>query len=208
MRRLAILIALSFFSRTSSAQSWEPVGGEAFAAVAGMSDGALVMVREPGDILRSSDHGATWHRVYHGLTSLTGFGHPSPGLSQQVGEENSIFAFYDNIAVLVSRDTGRTWRGDVAHALACAKPVQPKACDTRELTQAKAYATIRSVATVDSVCYAVGAPGLVYVSDASKARWRRLHRAPFSSAGAEKEAGGCGPGRVLQNPGTQPAGIL
>lgn len=181
MRRLAILIGLSFLCSTSSAQPWETVGGEAFVAVAGLSDGALVMVREPGDILRSSDRGATWHRVYHGLTSLTGI--------ERAGD--TAFAFYDSVAVLVSHDTGRTWRGVDAGSGQARKPRHYSSgwVSQPPLPSAKGD-TILATATVDSVCYAVGAPGLVYVSDASKQHWRRLHRAPFSSAGASASAPG------------------
>ncbi|MDP4199252.1 MAG: hypothetical protein Q8922_05775 [Bacteroidota bacterium] len=180
MRRLLVLFGLSLLGSIAAswampsramAQSWDPIGADAFVAIAGMSDGALVMIREPGDILRSTDLGATWHMVYHGISSLTAL---------EI-EHDTAFVYYDSIAVLISLDSGRTW-ASLAVPRVSTRVQQAHAYAAPQHTQAEACGLIRSVAQVDSVCYAVGEPGLIYVSDTSKTQWRRLHVAPFCSA--------------------------
>ncbi len=64
----ALLLTKPIVSR---AQSWQSVDDESFEAIAGSADGTLVLIRYPGDILRSTDHGITWHQVYHGNARLT-----------------------------------------------------------------------------------------------------------------------------------------
>jgi photosystem II stability/assembly factor-like uncharacterized protein len=195
------------------AQSWQPIGSDSFVSIAGLSDGSLTLIRYPGDILRSTDGGLTWHEVYHGLRPLAriaetarheavvvGFGSlllsidsgrawtvvdsaddPAAILAltkelpkydpKRVTALGATLLLDDSSNVLLSRDGGVSWRRVLRMPGVSGGDAQP--------TIARPTRKLLSIAVVDSVCYAVGEPGLMYVSDSRFAHWRELHTAPF-----------------------------
>ncbi len=163
------IIALALLlPSTLRAQSWEPAANESFSAITSAEDGALLLLRSPGDILRSTDSGLTWSVVYRGGAALTGFGR-----SQDAPTE--IYAYADSSEAVVSRDSGRTWR--------TAPPSSPLllrfAPQEGELPSVlyPLPAGTKSVGFADSEWWAVGEPGLVCRWDGTK--WIEVHRAPF-----------------------------
>jgi hypothetical protein len=187
---------------TLHAQSWQPVGGESFEAIAGVSDGTLVLIRYPGDILHSTDAGTTWHEVYHSAKRLTEIAELAP---------DTCVAFGDG-RVLLSNDSGRSWSAldssDNPSAYDALRAEYPRS-DTRSVIahgvrialddssniilshdngkswqqvlalEKKYSAKLLALGCADSVCYAVGEPGLIYVSDSTFVHWHELHAAPF-----------------------------
>ena len=196
-------------SSLASAQSWQTVGGESFGAIAGLSDSALVMIRKPGDILRSTDQGGTWHVVERRYKPLIDVEELPSGqvIAQGFGE------------LLLSRDSGRSWVGlDSGDDPVAYKALTSSSSDgerrrgrtaprdlningvrlllddssdillshddgaswRRVLRMTGDYPRkLESIRLVGSVCYAIGEPGLIYVSDASFEHWDELHVAPF-----------------------------
>jgi photosystem II stability/assembly factor-like uncharacterized protein len=154
----------------SCAQSWQSVGDDSFEAISGTTDGTLLIVRYPGDILRSTDHGWTWHQVYHGNTRLT-------SIESSISEKHleTVRAYSDTLAALVSKDSGRSWLP--AHERTSSHNQLPVAGPIAWESVAKTL--IQSVVRIGANWYAVGEPGLIFVSDSSSKRWTELHRAPF-----------------------------
>ena len=63
MLRSCIIALALLLPASLRAQEWEPIGAESFSAIAGAEDGSLLLIRYPGDILRSTDTGGTWQVV-------------------------------------------------------------------------------------------------------------------------------------------------
>ncbi len=66
MRHSILLLLVLLAPACAVAQTWVPNGYESFETLAGAADGSLLLVRAPGDILRSADTGATWQVVHRG----------------------------------------------------------------------------------------------------------------------------------------------
>ena len=86
MRYAILLLCFFLVPSLAVAQEWEPVGNESFSAIAGAEDGSLLLIRSPGDILRSTDTGGTWQVVYHGGAALTAFRVEGNGRRVEGGE--------------------------------------------------------------------------------------------------------------------------
>ena len=210
--RYSVLVLATFafcYSASVRAQSWQSLGGEAFISITRVIDGSLLVIRYPGDILRSTDRGKTWHEVYHQL-----------GWIERFTESNNreIVARSGKNTLLVSSDSGRSWNSvsngqrtvessgqwivdsgkwrtihhplstihyqlstiildDSSNILLSRDSGASWQCVFRLRTDypAKLYA----LCLADSVCYAVGEPELMYVSDSKFAHWTELHSAPF-----------------------------
>ena len=211
MRHFSFFLLFTALLLTSSARSqrWETVGGESYEAIAGLSDGSLVMLRYPGDILRSTDGALTWHIVYHRLLPLTAI--------QALPTEEVIAR--GNGDLLLSRDSGRNWVGvdssDDPHAYNALitaggeRGPSPRRAPHELVTPNGAHlmlddssnillshdngaswrrvfplkneypCKLHGVALAGGVCYSVGEPGLIYASDSMCTHWRQLHTAPF-----------------------------
>ncbi len=140
-------------------------------ALAGAEDGSLLLLRYPGDILRSTDTGGTWQVVYRGGFRVSGIGYSG----------NAILGCGDSSHAVVSYDSGRSWS-----QFQGIPPPDSLLEKEREYNNSPypiphtlnpiPYGT-NAVAFADSAWWAVGEPGLICRWDGTK--WRELHRAPF-----------------------------
>ncbi len=180
LTRTALIMAMLMVNCTAItghvyAQEWEPIGTKSFEAITSANDGALLLIRYPGDILRSSDSGETWSLVYAGHSQLLGFDHLSLGLPPEM-ERGIAVTSSDSGNPIISRDSGRSWQVssiDTVHCFGQSNrlPFIPYLLSPLpEGTETFSFA--------DSSYWAVGKSGLVCRWDGSK--WRELHCSPYS----------------------------
>ncbi|HEY3874930.1 MAG TPA: hypothetical protein VGM92_05605 [Candidatus Kapabacteria bacterium] len=183
MRIRALCIVGLLLSCTLRAQQWEPIGADSFESIADVADGSLVLIRYPGDILRSSDSGETWCVVFQGHARLDGF-EPREGstssLPREASQEGELVAFGDSGHAVVSRDSGRTWSIEEGFQH-IASNIQPPALPQLEKAEDDEVEgeQVHSYAKIGSKWYAVGEPGLIARYDSLKRRWETLHCAPY-----------------------------
>jgi len=151
------------------------VGAESFSAIASAEDGALLLLRYPGDILRSTDTGRTWQEVYRGGFRVWGIGY---------SKSQALVAYGDSSEAVISVDSGRSWQAANGEWRAASCEWQADGRDStlypKPYTLYPLPAGTNSVSFADSEWWAVGEPGLICVWDAANRRWKELHRAPFS----------------------------
>ena len=205
MQVRAFLSAIALcFSVVLHAQTWQAVGGDSFESIAALRDGSMLVIRYPGDILRSTDRGATWHEIYHQLGRIEGIAEIDNRVVAIQSSENTL---------LISRDSGRSWKAEEKDEAEdkLATGDEPPHADKLVAGDGSHHAVLllddfsnvllsrdsgaswervlhvkedypcrlASISLVDSVCFAVGEPGLMYVSDSKFKHWTKLHAAPF-----------------------------
>ena len=177
-----MLFALLILSKLAIAQDWKPIGVESFEGIYGVVDGALLLIRYPGDILRSTDTGETWSVVFRGGDRVSGIAYSGPEL---VARE-------DSDHVIISADSGRSWTvREEFHSITPAIGPPPSPLPSTSSGQALLASSqegefqrlhpipegTNSVGYADSACWVVGEPGMIARWDGTK--WRELHRAPY-----------------------------